>query len=144
MNKKSHLKQQAEQKKKDKYESKLWYGGIKFSSLFEVDVVKYLDQLDIKWERNEKLFSVLMDDGRTLHYMPDLFLPDYNSYCEIKGIWFSKEKRIKTYKAVEQNNLNWIYILLKEWKQSKKILRSRIDHLRIKQFKSNNAKEPSL
>lgn len=128
MNRKAHTKQQFEQRKRDKYESKLWYNGIKFSSLFEIEVVQYLDQLKIPWIKNETLFPATMDDGRVLHYLPDLYIKEpYNVYCEIKGIWFSKEKRIKTYKAVEQNNLPWTYILLKEWKSSKRILRSRIE-----------------
>ena len=73
-----------------------------------------------------------MDDGRVLHYLPDFIILDYNKpvYLEVKGIWFTKEKRIKTFLAVEQNNLKWTYILLKEWKQSKRILKNRIDELK--------------
>ena len=139
MNKKSHIKQKLEQRRESKYESKLWYDGIKFSSLFEVEVAQYLDQLNIQWERNTKLFPATMDSGKVLHYMPDFYICEpYNIYLEVKGIWFSKQKRIKTYKAVEQNNLQWTHILLKEWKQSKKILRHRIDNFRTQQFQQSN------
>lgn len=127
MNKKSQQRLHEEQKYKDKHDKKCWYRGIHFSSVFEVEVATYLDQLNIKWERNEKAFEAIMEDGNVKHYIPDIFLPDYNCFVEIKGIWFSKDKRIKTYKAVEQNNLNWVYILLKEWKKSKRILRYRIE-----------------
>lgn len=132
MNKHNHDKQVFEQKKRVKYEKKCWYCGIQFSSIFEVEVAKYLDQLNIHWERNEKLFPAVMDDGRTLHYLPDFVILGYDKpiYLEVKGIWFSKQKRIKTYKAVQQNNLQWTHILLKEWKQSKKILRNKIDNFR--------------
>lgn len=130
MNKKNHDKLKLEQKKRDVYTKKCWYCGIQFSSIFEVEVAKYLDQLNICWKRNEKLFPATMEDGRTLYYCPDFFLPDLNIYCEAKGIWFSKEKRVKTFIAVQQNNLKWTYVLLKEWKQSKRILRHRLDNLR--------------
>jgi hypothetical protein len=138
VNKHNHDKLKLEQHKHDKYLKKCWYNGIQFSSIFEVEVAQYLDQLKIKWEKNEKAFPATMEDGRILHYYPDIYLPDFNAYCEVKGIWFSKEKRIKTYLAVEQNNLNWTHILLKEWKQSKHILRSRLDNLRKKQQQENN------
>lgn len=138
MNKHNHDKQVFEQKKRVKYEKKCWYCGIQFSSIFEVEVAKYLDQLNIKWERNQKLFPATMDDGRVLHYCPDFYLPDLNIYCEAKGVWFTKEKRVKTFKAVQQNNLNWTYILLKEWQKSKRTLRYRIDNIRTQQLKQSN------
>ena len=67
MNKHTRDKQVIEQKKHDK---KCWYKGIQFSSVFEVEVAKYLDQLNIIWERNTTLFPATMDDGKILHYMP--------------------------------------------------------------------------
>ncbi len=126
MNKHSRNKQLAERHKEKIYQKKLWYKGIKFCSLFEVDVVKYLDQLNIIWIKNEKQFPAIMDDGKILHYLPDLYLPEHDVFLEIKGIWFSEIKKIKTFKAVEQNGLHWTYILLNEWKQSKKILKNKL------------------
>lgn len=111
---------------KQKREDRLWYKGIKFSSMFEVEVAQYLDQLNVNWERNETLFPANMDDGKIKHYLPDFFLPELNTYVESKGTWWSKEKRIKTYKAVEQNNLNWICIMLADWQKSKRCLGNKL------------------
>ena len=47
MNKHNHDKQVVDQKKRDKHDKKCWYKGIQFSSIFEVEVAKYLDQLNI-------------------------------------------------------------------------------------------------
>ena len=113
---------------KQKREDRLWYKGIKFSSMFEVEVARYLDQLNISWERNEKLFPANMDNGKVLHYLPDfkLYINDEIIYLESKGTWWSKDKRIKTYKAVEQNNLNWICIMLSDWQKSKRCLGNKL------------------
>lgn len=113
---------------KQKREDRLWYKGIKFSSMFEVEVAQYLDQLKISWERNTILFPAVMDDGKIKHYLPDfkLYINDEIVYLEAKGIFYTKEKRIKTYSAVEQNNLKWIIIFLKEWQKDKKILKYRL------------------
>jgi len=94
--------------------------------MFEVEVAQYLDQLNISWERNETLFPANMDDGKIKHYLPDFFLPELNTYVESKGTWWSKDKRIKTYKAVEQNNLNWICIMLSDWQKSKRCLGNKL------------------
>ena len=91
---------------KQKREDRLWYKGIKFSSMFEVEVAQYLDQLNINWERNETLFPANMEDGKIKHYLPDfnLYFENKNGdkilyILETKGTWWSKEKRIKTYKS---------------------------------------------
>ena len=132
MNKKSRDRLRHETNKKKCYYEKCNYKGTQFDSIFEANVAQYLDQVNIVWERNKILFPAVMEDGRVLHYLPDFFLPEHNAYLEVKGLWFCKEKRLKTYLAVEQNNLLWTHILLKEWKQSKRILRNRIDSLRKK------------
>lgn len=131
MNKHNHDKQVFEQKKRVKYEKKCWYCGIQFSSIFEVEVAKYLDQLNIKWERNEKAFPALMEDGRILHYIPDFIILGYNKpiYLETKGKFFSSFKKDKTYKAVKDNSLNWIIVFLKEWRESKKCVHYKINKL---------------
>lgn len=96
--------------------------------MFEVEVAQYLDQLKISWERNTILFPAVMDDGKIKHYLPDfkLYINDEIVYLEAKGTWWSKDKRIKTYRAVEQNNLNWICIMLSDWQKSKRCLGNKL------------------
>lgn len=127
MNKHTKDKLSSEQRQKEKRIKNLTYKGVVFSSYFEKEVASYLDQLGIAWERNEKAFPAVMEDGRVLHFVPDFFLPDYNIFCESKGTWWTADKRKKTFLAVEQNNLNFVCIMLKDWKKSKKILRYKIE-----------------
>lgn len=101
--------------------------------MFEVEVAQYLDQLKISWERNTILFPAVMDDGKIKHYLPDfnIYFKNANGdkilyILETKGTWWSKDKRIKTYKAVEQNNLNWICIMSSDWQKSKRCLGNKL------------------
>lgn len=130
MNKHNHDKQLVEQSKREKYLKKCWYKGIQFSSIFEVEVAKYLDQLNIKWIRNEKLFPTFIR-GSIRYYMPDFILLGYNRpiYLETKGIFFNDFKKDKMYSAVKDNHLDWIIVFSKEWKSNKKCVRYKIAKL---------------
>ena len=127
MNKNNRDKLACEHKVLIKREKKLTYKGVTFCSHFEREVAVYLDQINISWQRNEKSFPAIMEDGSEKHFVPDFYLPDYDIFVESKGIWWTKEKRVKTFRAVEQNNLNFVCIMLKDWQKSKKILRYKIE-----------------
>lgn len=60
------------------------YNGIKFDSSWEVDVAKYLDKNNIKWERVKTGFKYLYEN-KYHHYYPDFYLIDLNYYIEVKG-----------------------------------------------------------
>lgn len=60
------------------------YKGYKFQGSWEVAFAKYLDNLNIKWERSNKKFDYTYNNDNH-KYLPDFYLPDYNLYIEIKG-----------------------------------------------------------
>lgn len=117
------------EKRKEKNILKRTYKNIVFASFFEKEVAQYLTNCRIEWVRNEKQFPVYID-GSLHYYIPDFYLPSLNLYIEVKSVFYSSIKRRKTFKAVIDNNLNWIIIYLKEWKISKKILRVKINNFK--------------
>lgn len=60
------------------------YKGYKFQGSWEVAFAKYLDNLNIKWERPNKKFDYIYNNDNH-KYLPDFYLPKYNLYIEIKG-----------------------------------------------------------
>lgn len=61
------------------------YNGEKFHGKWEVEVAKWLDRNNIKWDRKSiKPFSYFWKNGWHLYY-PDFYLIDYDKYIEVKG-----------------------------------------------------------
>ena len=63
------------------------YKGIWMRSSWEVAYAKYLDKQDIKWLYEPKTFDL----GDTT-YTPDFYLPESDTYIEIKGYWNERSK----------------------------------------------------
>lgn len=80
--------------KKVKYQDK-W-----FDSKWEVIVAKYLDDLNIKWDR-EVTGIEYEYEGKKHLYFPDFYLPEYDKYIEVKGY----ERKRDLYKYSCLNNL---------------------------------------
>lgn len=62
---------------------KVEYKGYKLDGGWELIVAKWLDEKNIKWEKNIHGFEYEWKGKRT--YYPDFFLPDMNLYIEVKG-----------------------------------------------------------
>lgn len=62
---------------------KITYQGINFDSTWEFEFFKWCENNNIKCERNTKGFKYNFEGVRT--YYPDFYLPDFNTYVEIKG-----------------------------------------------------------
>jgi len=62
---------------------KFVYADVRFRSIWEVDVAKYLDKNNIKWEFESKLFEI--NDNT---YTPDFYLPEEHKLIEVKGYWY--------------------------------------------------------
>lgn len=61
------------------------YNGEKFHGKWEIEVAKWLDKNNIKWDRKSiKPFSYFWNNGWHL-YFPDFYLNDYDKYIEVKG-----------------------------------------------------------
>lgn len=63
---------------------KVEYNGILLDSSWEVEVAKYLDSNNIKWERPKIGLEYEWNGVKRLYY-PDFYLLEYNRYIEVKG-----------------------------------------------------------
>ena len=63
---------------------KIEYNGEILDGGWELLVAQYLDSNDIKWQRPLSGFEYFWDNS-THTYYPDFYLPDYDSYIEVKG-----------------------------------------------------------
>ena len=91
------------------------YNDTKFRSNWEIAVVKYFDEKQIKWLYEPNLFKI----GEHNTYTPDFYLPETNEYIEVKG-YFTEENKQKMIKFINQYpNIKveiWDEIKLKELK----------------------------
>lgn len=65
----------------------------KFDSSWEDALATRLDEIDVHWERPEPVEYQL--EGKTKHYFPDFFLPEYNLYIDPKNTWVISQQREK-------------------------------------------------
>lgn len=64
-----------------------------FDSSWEDALAIRLDFLDINWVRPEPISYI--QNGRTRHYFPDFYLPDYDLYLDPKNSWVEKQQKEK-------------------------------------------------
>jgi len=74
--------------KKAKQAKRIEYKEILMRSSWEVGYAKYLDRQNIKWQYEPKTF-----DFKTYTYTPDFYLPERDTYVEIKGWWRRDAKK---------------------------------------------------
>lgn len=60
------------------------YKGVTLHGSWELNFVKYLDKKSIKWKRLNKSFQYIWNNEYH-EYFPDLYLPEFDLYLEIKG-----------------------------------------------------------
>jgi len=92
------------------------YKSTLMRSSWEVAYAKYLDKNKIKWLYESKTFDL----GSTT-YTPDFYLPDSDTYVEIKGWWRDDAK--KKFKMFQKKycSMNIILLMQKELKKLKVI-----------------------
>jgi hypothetical protein len=92
----------------------LKYKGIKMRSTWEVLYAKYLDKNKIRWLYESKTFDL----GNTT-YTPDFYLPETDTYIEIKGYWRDDAK--KKFKMFQKKyySMNIVLLTGKELKKLK-------------------------
>ena len=87
-----------------------------FDSAWEYEFVKFLDEHNIKWTRNEEYFIYVFENSEH-RYFPDLYLPEYDLFIEIKGYcrekdkakWDQFEKKLDIYFLKDLKELNIDY-----------------------------------
>ncbi len=75
------------------------YNGYKIDGLWELEVAKYLDSKNIKWEKPNKGFEYEWNNSIHL-YFPDFYLPEYDYYIEVKG--YQRERDLYKWKSVDK------------------------------------------
>jgi DNA-directed RNA polymerase subunit RPC12/RpoP len=84
------------------------YRGIWMRSSWEVAYAKHLDKQGIKWQYEFKQFNL-----GEMTYTPDFYLPDSDTYVEVKGWWNKKERnKFKLFKSL------YSYITIKLYRQN--------------------------
>lgn len=84
---------------------------VQMDSTWEVAMAKKLDELGVKWTRDESLvleYRTIRDRKR--RYIPDFFLPDYDLYIEVKGYWTDAAR----HKMIDVQKRNPVKILILE------------------------------
>lgn len=68
------------------------YNGEKFHGKWEIEVAKWLDKNNIKWERSTITpFNYFWNNGWHL-YFPDFYLPELDKFLEVKGYETERDK----------------------------------------------------
>lgn len=67
------------------------YKGIKFHGLWEVKFAMNLDDKNVKWRRPTEKFQYIFE-GKSRNYTPDFWIPELESYVEIKGYTTPKDE----------------------------------------------------
>ena len=60
------------------------YKGVLLDSTWELELAKRLDAINIKWIRPEPI-KWIDDQGKTHHYFPDFYLPEYDLFLDPKN-----------------------------------------------------------
>jgi hypothetical protein len=94
---------------------KYFYKNIIMDSSWEVELAKYLDSKNIRWERSRKLILFWTDSaGNKRRYYPDFYLPLLNVYLDPKNKYKLKQDTEKLEKVVKENNIVLFFGSLKE------------------------------
>jgi predicted nuclease of restriction endonuclease-like RecB superfamily len=83
---------------------------VPMDSTWEVIMAMRLDELNIKWERDENMkLPYLSKAGRKRNYIPDFYLPDHDVYVEVKG-FFTESAKHKMKSVLEVNDVKIIML----------------------------------
>lgn len=67
------------------------YKGVKFHGSWEVKFAMHLDDKKIEWRRPTEKFQYTFE-GKVRNYTPDFWIPELDSYVEIKGYQTPKDE----------------------------------------------------
>jgi len=99
----AYKKRSLESKGKNRHTSgkRDYYKNILMRSSYEIIYAKYLDKNEIKWKYEPKTFDL----GKTT-YTPDFYLPESDTYVEVKGYWLEDaKKKFKKFKDMYKEKI---------------------------------------
>jgi hypothetical protein len=79
------------------------YHNTKFRSKLESEWAKWLDQYDIKWAYEMQGFD--LENGTW--YLPDFYLPEVDTFIEVKGAIDNIDKPYKMVQMLKKDHPNW-------------------------------------
>lgn len=91
------------------------YNGVKVQGTWELNIAKKLDEQKIKWVKlktNKDVWRYCIN-GKFKSYTPDFFLPETNTFLEIKGFWWGNDKQ-KMKHVLEQHSDKTLIIIEKD------------------------------
>lgn len=93
-------------------------------STWEVAMAERLDHLKISWDRREDMkLGYYSKKGRKRNYIPDFYLPEYDTYIEVKGYW-TDAARYKMQSVSEVNDVK--IVILESLESIKKFSRRKL------------------
>ena len=61
-------------------------GHVHYQSSHEHKFILWLDKQNINWQKCKEKFPYIKSDGKKHSYNPDIYLPDFDLYLEVKGM----------------------------------------------------------
>lgn len=98
------------------------YANESFDGKWEVHLAKWFDEHDVPWQRNKTSFEYVYDKVR--RYTPDFYLPEIDSYVEVKGWKTAKDEakwkcfpfKLIVLSGTDLQNLGIAISVKKDWK----------------------------
>ena len=75
----------------NKFTPKIEFDGELYDSSWEIEFAKYLRKNNINFIRNNSISFEYIWNNDKHNYFPDFYLPDYDLYIEIKGLWNERD-----------------------------------------------------
>jgi len=66
--------------------------GIFCRSAWEANILRYLNHLGWKWMYEPRVFTFEKERKGAISYLPDIYLPEYDTWLEIKGMLPSRDR----------------------------------------------------
>ena len=76
-----------------------------FKSSWELKVAEYLSSNNINWEYESNKFEMVLENKETT-YTPDFYLPETNTFIEVKGYW-RDDAKVKYDKFIQEQSSNY-------------------------------------
>lgn len=95
------------------YSRDVYYKDIKMRSSWETSFAQQLDEKNITWEHEPKVFVI----GHAKRYIPDFYLPHLDLYVEIKPACFVTEKVLEKLKGMEERGHSISLVTEDSWEE---------------------------
>ena len=79
-------------------------------SSWEVELANWLDEKNIEWVRNKKIyFEYIGEDTKQHRYHPDFYLPKFDLYLDPKNDYLMKQDEYKLKQVIKEHKIELVY-----------------------------------